>query len=963
MGAFVSFIIPAYQSGQTLGRTLSSIVAQTVRDWEAIVANDGSDDRTAVIARDWAARDPRIRLLDLAHGGPSHARNAGIAASIGTWLVFLDADDTVLPSFLRHMLARVEQEKRAGRGVEVVACGYDRVNEAGELSARVPALPLDRDARQVCASGPPGAIHSFLVRRACIVAADGFDETLTTNEDWDLWLRVAAGGARFAIVRRQLAIYWSTPNSLSRTGEKMLADARTVIARARALNVAPVPGMEAFDQSRHSIDDITLRNAFWSAGVSIGQGRSALPLVEFVPPGVELWVQKTHLIDKLIDGLVVGESVRLSKLVYRWAGVREAVEEFFAAVARHTGQPDYGFALSGLTQSQIARYGRFVGDIDMGQVVAVSATPAILLRGYVPSAGIDQVILRLRWLRPATMFSFSAPVFGRLSRGDVLRAIQRGVRRRASLHLAEYPAAMAPLARLRRVAAVARRRLNTKRCGPPGFHPLSALRRDAAEQSERMHAELARAGLPRLATAGAATIHPGTGSGAAEWERFFAQEDPWNYGSDYEQLKYRRTLGLALTGAPRRALELACAEGRFTELLAPQVDTLHAVDISPTAIQRARRRTAAFANVTFAQHDLFRGPIVGAHDLITCSEVLYFAPSRERLALLARDIGTALVPGGHFVHAHGYEIHDDPRRTGFDWEDTVGAASIHQIFAAEPRLALVRAIETELYRIDLFRRIEPGEARPDPVIERMPVGAELEPEVAASVVWNGALCTRAAARAERVYRLPVLLYGAHVPIGQLEQQLLFLRRRGFHSVTPEELHDGATRAGSLRGRPVLLTADDVGDRWVDTAWPAIRQNGFGLHLSVGTGEGVDWTRLIALAGEGVTFGSRLVSDNPADNVPGADLLAEAVRSRLTLEHVLGAAVRTVAPPLGLSDTRVEQVLAAAGYNRLFLADGGIAPVCGLEMQTPRVPVGGGWTLDGFARLFGPDIPPPDEGDR
>lgn len=963
MSASVSFIIPAYQSGQTLGRTLSSVAAQSVIDWEAIVVNDGSDDRTAAIARDWVEREPRIRFVDIAHGGASRARNAGIAASSGKWLVFLDADDTILPHFLRRMLARAAQEEQAGRGVDVVACGYDRVNEAGEVSARVPPLPLDRDAPQVCASGPPGAIHSFLVRRACIAAAGGFDEALSTNEDWDLWLRVATGGARFALVRRQLAIYWSTPNSLSRTGEKMLADARTVSERARALKMAPRRGLEAFDQSRHSIDDITLRNAFWSAGVSIGQGRSALPLVEFVPPGVAMWVQKTHLIDKLIDGLVVGASVRLSKLVYRWAGFHEAVEEFFAAVAQHTGQPDYSFALTGLTQSQIARYGRFVGDIDMGQVVAVSATPAILMRGYVPAAGIDQVVLRLRWLRPATLFSFGAPVFGALTRGDVLRAILRGVARRASLRLGESAEGMALLAPGRRVMAVSRRLLGIRRREPPGFRPLTALRRAAAERIAMVRGELAGSTLPRLISPCTGRDHPGTGSSAADWERFFAHEDPWNYGSAYEQLKYRRTLALAIAAAPRRALELACAEGRFTELLAPEVETLRAVDISATAIERASARTARFGNVAFATHDLFRDAIAGDYDLITCSEVMYFAPSRERLAVLAGAIAGALAPGGHFVHAHGYEIHDDPGRTGFDWEDTVGAASIHRIFTAEPRLALVRSVETELYRIDLFRRVEPTEPRPEPVVEQLPIGAELEPEVAASVVWNGTLCTRRAAYAERAYRLPVLRYDAEMSPDRLEQQLRFLRRRGFHSVTPEELRAGAARAGSLRGRPVMLTADDPGDGWTEAAWPVIRRGGFGLHLFVTTGDGIDWARLIVLAGEGVTFGSRLLSGRPADNLPGRELLDEAMRSRLTLEHVLRGAVRSVAPPLGLSDTRVEQILAAAGYDRLFLADGGAAPVCGLEMQTPRIAVRGDWTIEAFAQAFGPHIPPPDEGDR
>ena len=74
------------------------------------------------------------------------------------------------------------------------------------------------------------------------------------------------------------------------------------------------------------------------------------------------------------------------------------------------------------------------------------------------------------------------------------------------------------------------------------------------------------------------------------WELFFETKDPWNYGSRYEQVKYEQTLSLLPDAALGRALEIACAEGMFTQKLAPRVGHLFGADISSKALQRAAQR-------------------------------------------------------------------------------------------------------------------------------------------------------------------------------------------------------------------------------------------------------------------------------------------------------------------------------------------------------------------------------------
>ena len=84
---------------------------------------------------------------------------------------------------------------------------------------------------------------------------------------------------------------------------------------------------------------------------------------------------------------------------------------------------------------------------------------------------------------------------------------------------------------------------------------------------------------------------------------FARHEDPWDYGAAYEQEKYERTLALLPSARSDRALEIGCAEGRFTERLAARASSVLAVDVAPAALRRAAARCAASRHVRFALHE------------------------------------------------------------------------------------------------------------------------------------------------------------------------------------------------------------------------------------------------------------------------------------------------------------------------------------------------------------------------
>ena len=123
-------------------------------------------------------------------------------------------------------------------------------------------------------------------------------------------------------------------------------------------------------------------------------------------------------------------------------------------------------------------------------------------------------------------------------------------------------------------------------------------------------------------------------------------------------------------------MELACSEGRFTELLAPRVGHLIAADISETALQRARQRCHAHGNVDWRRLDLFDDALPDGLDLIVCSEVLYDLADRDALARVAKRLAAALAPGGHLLSAHAFVLKDEPGHTGYDWDAAFGAKVI-----------------------------------------------------------------------------------------------------------------------------------------------------------------------------------------------------------------------------------------------------------------------------------------------
>ncbi len=234
----VSVIVPAHDAAAFIQATLESALAQTHAHLEVIVVDDGSRDATPAIVTELAAQDERIRLLRQPNAGVAAARNRGLAASRGSLIALLDADDLWHPEKLARQVAVIRRcpprvglvytwssvIDEAGRVVDRRGCGVPRY--AGEV---YPALVLWSFV---------GNASTPLIRRACLEAIGGFDPGLHARraqgcEDLKLYLAIAER-YEFAVVPEFLVGYRQTARSMSRDVWQMKRSHDLVLAEVRA---------------------------------------------------------------------------------------------------------------------------------------------------------------------------------------------------------------------------------------------------------------------------------------------------------------------------------------------------------------------------------------------------------------------------------------------------------------------------------------------------------------------------------------------------------------------------------------------------------------------------------------------------------------------------------------------------------------------------------------------------------
>ena len=231
----ITCVVSLYNKATSVGAAIASVRAQSVRDWEMIVVDDGSTDGGTAEAERHAAEDPRIRVVRQANAGVSAARNHGMELARGNFLHFFDADDEMLPDAYERLLAGVRD------GVHGAAGAYDVC--APSDGGRVLFTQFRRSSRDVIdldAIVLDGTIWTcaHLIRRDSIGEVR-FRREFEPYEDTDMWTRLAEAGVRWRYVPERVGRYMIHAGSASKAALKYLrlAERSTVelFERQRAL--------------------------------------------------------------------------------------------------------------------------------------------------------------------------------------------------------------------------------------------------------------------------------------------------------------------------------------------------------------------------------------------------------------------------------------------------------------------------------------------------------------------------------------------------------------------------------------------------------------------------------------------------------------------------------------------------------------------------------------------------------
>ncbi|MBI3158694.1 MAG: glycosyltransferase family 2 protein [Chloroflexi bacterium] len=239
----ISLLMPCYNAAATLPEALTSIAAQTFAAYEVVAVDDGSTDATPGLLAEAARRDPRWRVLAQPHGGILTALNAGLAACRGAFIARMDADDRMHP-------ARLEVQRAwfpAHPETDVLGCRVEPLGPAREGFRLYldwqNSLMTDEDIRRERFVESPLAHPGLMLRREAYDRLGGYEEH-GWAEDYDLLLRAAQAGLRFAKTPESLLAWRDHPERLTRTDARY-SPHNFARARVHYLAAGPLAGRDA----------------------------------------------------------------------------------------------------------------------------------------------------------------------------------------------------------------------------------------------------------------------------------------------------------------------------------------------------------------------------------------------------------------------------------------------------------------------------------------------------------------------------------------------------------------------------------------------------------------------------------------------------------------------------------------------------------------------------------------------
>jgi glycosyltransferase involved in cell wall biosynthesis len=232
----VSVMMPVYNAERYLAEAVESILGQTFADFEFLIVDDGSTDRSGAMLERYAARDQRVRVARLPHGGIVAARNHALSRARAEFCAVMDADDVALP----QRLARQVDYLRTHPDIVCVGSAVHFIDPAGRfLRDAHPGMEHEAIEERALAGDCPLNHPSVMMRRAAVEAVGGYRSGFEPAEDHDLFLRLGEVG-RLANLPEVLMKYRQHPHSASERHQRLQCE-RSAAAALEACRRRGIP--------------------------------------------------------------------------------------------------------------------------------------------------------------------------------------------------------------------------------------------------------------------------------------------------------------------------------------------------------------------------------------------------------------------------------------------------------------------------------------------------------------------------------------------------------------------------------------------------------------------------------------------------------------------------------------------------------------------------------------------------
>lgn len=216
-GNKVSFIIPVYNAEKYLEECIKSILNQTIQDWELLLINDGSPDKSGYICDEYAKHDSRIRVFHKKNGGVSSARNLALKYVTGAWVSFIDSDDVISSVYIERCLDAITNDD-----IDIVQTGMARHTSELNKKNGVETTPLNV-ADYIATNKYKTTVCGGIIRSSIFFENNiEFDETLKLGEDQKCIFSCMALSKK--ILRVPDKLYYYRPNPSGATSKQMSKD-------------------------------------------------------------------------------------------------------------------------------------------------------------------------------------------------------------------------------------------------------------------------------------------------------------------------------------------------------------------------------------------------------------------------------------------------------------------------------------------------------------------------------------------------------------------------------------------------------------------------------------------------------------------------------------------------------------------------------------------------------------------